>query len=173
MSVLHLYNRPSWDDTYSSIMHELAKRSSCLKLKTSALIVKNNQIIAMGYNGTFDKHTECHNYWLDKYKKMDLSDDMDISSFDEWIKSKEFKELHRNWSKCNENHAEANALRWISAADTNNCTMYTLYSPCSACAKDIIAHKIKTVYYKYMYKHGIDAIDILGKANINVLKIKD
>jgi dCMP deaminase len=172
MDKLIEFKRPSWHQVFGDMLDVLAKRSTCLKMKTSAMVVKDNQIIATGYNGTFDKHLECNAYWLDYYKKLPIDNTIDISCFTDWVETNEFKELHRIWSKANELHAEANALKWISRNQASGCILYTRHSPCDACAKDIIAHNIKTVYYKYLYKHGSNAIDTLTKAGVVINKIE-
>lgn len=156
--------RPSWHKIYFGILQSVVKRCLCIKLQTAAIIVRGSQVIAMGYNGTFSKSLECMEYWHSYYKKRNI-----LISFDEWCKTDEFKNLHREWSKQHEIHAEANALRWIPPAD--DCIMYTLYSPCISCTKDIIAHNIKTVYYKHKYKHGQDSIILLHKMGIPCVQV--
>ena len=158
--------RPSWDKTWLDMLEILKNRSSCVKLKTAASIVKNNQLLATGYNGTFSNQEECYEHWEKEYKNRVLQ-----IPFNEWLETHEFKKLHRDWSIANEIHAEANALKWISRADTSGCILYTLYSPCNACAKDIIAHGIKTVYYRYLYKHGNEAISTLEKLGVYIMQI--
>ena len=145
----------------------LARRSTCLKIRTAAMIVKNTQIKGIGYNGTFSNCKECNEYWSDEYKKLNL-----YISFDEWLKTDEFKNLHREWSLKNEVHAESNALKQISKNDINGCILYTLYSPCDACTKDIIAHNIKILYYKYEYLRGFDALIRLKEHGIECNKIE-
>ena len=247
------YSRPSWDKIFLEILEIVAKRSMCLKMNTAALVVKDTQIISIGYNGTFSKHEECIDYWKRyyvenirnkfnieediqpsdtqpdtqpiKYRKIDNDTATSISSissipsiygsldntvdlnnsisssttdssatdthnsttdtsnsvalrskgenilFNLWIQTPYFKTLHKQWSALNEIHAEANALKWIPGNKNENYVMYTLYSPCDACAKDIIAHGIKKVYYKHLYKHGIQALKILEKSEIQVVNI--
>ena len=155
--------RPSWDSVFMEFVEILAKRSTCVKMQTAAVITHETQIISIGYNGTFSKSPECLNYWLNLYKKINL----DIS-FVEWQETDEFKLLHREWAKSEEIHAEANALGWISKFDdTLNYTMYTLYSPCDACAKEIIKYGIGCIYYKYKYKHGDKALERLMMQGID------
>lgn len=158
--------RISWHEFFINVMEILTKRSSCIKLKTAALIVHDTQILSIGYNGTFPGDVECNNYWFEYYKTTSQS-----ISFADWCKTDEFRSLHRKWSLANEIHAEANALKWISRKDTKDCVMYTLYSPCDLCAKDIIAHNIKTVYYKHLYKHGEESLKKLDKYGVKCIKL--
>ena len=43
--------RPSWDDYFKEIVLVTAKRSSCERLNVGCILVKDNRIIAQGYNG--------------------------------------------------------------------------------------------------------------------------
>jgi dCMP deaminase len=156
-------SRPSWDKIFIDILEIIKDRSTCLKIKTAALIVKDTQIISIGYNGTFAKCTECADYWYEKYKQMNSG-----MSFDEWLLTREFRDGHREWSKSYEIHAESNALSWISKHDNCKYIMYSLYSPCDACAKEIIKYKnvIDRVIYKNKYSRGDDALKRLRDMEI-------
>ena len=43
--------RPTWDEYFKEITYTTAKRSSCEKLNVGCLFIKDNRIIAQGYNG--------------------------------------------------------------------------------------------------------------------------
>ena len=43
--------RPSWDEYWMKITRIVAQRSTCLRRKTGAILVKDNRLIAQGYNG--------------------------------------------------------------------------------------------------------------------------
>jgi len=43
--------RPSWDEYFMRIAHEVAKRSTCLRRSVGALVVLDKRILATGYNG--------------------------------------------------------------------------------------------------------------------------
>ena len=86
--------------------------------------------------------------------------------FEQWLMQTDIKTRHREWSIRNEMHAEANALRYLSADNTENCVLYTLYSPCDMCAKAIRAHGIKRIVYMYEYARGQHAIEMLTKAGV-------
>ena len=155
-------DRVSWDEVFIQFLENLARRSTCLKLKTSAIIVQDTQIISLGYNGTFPHADECCDYWHAIYKKKNL-----LIPFDYWLTTDEFRDAHREWSCSEEVHAEANALKWVNKRDiTDDTIMYSLNSPCDACAKDIIAHGIKTVFYKHKYKRGDNALERFKKYGV-------
>ena len=44
-------DRPSWDEYYKELCIVTAKRSPCHRLHVGCLLVKDNRIIAQGYNG--------------------------------------------------------------------------------------------------------------------------
>ncbi len=157
--------RPSWHSTFLDFMEVLSKRSMCLKYKTSAVLVKDFQIIAMGYNGTFSGRAECCDYWRDYYDRNIIN--KDFCSFEQFINSIEFRTKHREWALTNEIHAEINALNWVSKRDIDDsCILYTLYSPCDNCAKTIISYGIKNVVYKYKYPNGTLALRKMSENGI-------
>ena len=43
--------RPTWDEYFMEITHLVAKRSTCLRRQVGAVIVKDKNILATGYNG--------------------------------------------------------------------------------------------------------------------------
>lgn len=65
-------------------------------------------------------------------------------------------------------HAETNALSRIKIGQGHllACTLL----PCANCASNIVAHGIKTVIYKELYKRDLTAIDIFKFYNIECLQ---
>ncbi len=43
--------RPSWDEYFMSIAEQVSGRSTCLRRRTGAVLVKDKRILATGYNG--------------------------------------------------------------------------------------------------------------------------
>ena len=43
--------RPSWDEYFRELTLVTAKRSACERLKVGCVVVKDNRIVAQGYNG--------------------------------------------------------------------------------------------------------------------------
>lgn len=165
-------SRPSFPQLFMNICEMVAERSLCVKIKTASIVVKGSQILAIGYNGTQSGAVECDEHWRNIW----LSEGMDQKrTFEEWIQTNEFKDRHRIWSIAEEIHAEANALAWISKRDVlahaHDYIMYTLYSPCDTCAKTIINHGIKKLYYRKVYKHGSNALVRLRDFGVEVYKI--
>ncbi len=44
--------RPSWDEYFMNIAHEVACRSTCNRAQVGAVIVKDKRILTTGYNGS-------------------------------------------------------------------------------------------------------------------------
>jgi dCMP deaminase len=86
-------NRPNWNEYFFNIAEEVAKRSSCMRNKVGAVIVKDKNIISTGYNGAPKHQKNCAEIgfcYRDKHK----------------IKSGTSLELCRAVGS----HAEANAI---------------------------------------------------------------
>lgn len=163
-------SRPEWHKTFMDMLEVLAKRSTCLKIQTASMIVKDKQIKGIGYNGTFSGSKECCSYWYDEYNTNNQEPDKK-RSFTNWIHTNEFKDAHRQWSLLNEIHAEVNAIKQVSKNDIQGCILYTLYSPCDLCAKDIIAHDITTIYFRYLYSRGTNALTQLRRHHVDCVQI--
>ena len=44
------YTRPDWDEYFLNIAEEVGKRSTCLRRRYGAIIVKDKIIVSTGYN---------------------------------------------------------------------------------------------------------------------------
>lgn len=168
-NILIKSSRPSWDKTFTDILFTIAQRSCCVKYKVSSILVRDQQILSIGYNGTLPNAVECNQYWSEWFY---LSGEFKKHlSFDNWIQTKKFKEMHSEWSKINELHAEANVLASISKKEVQqNDVIYSMYAPCENCAKSIVYHGIKNVKYIYEYSRP-DGINILKNNGVNVTQI--
>lgn len=125
-----------------SIAKEVSNASYCKRAKVGAILVKDDNIISFGYNGTpsgFENVCECKN---------------------ENITRKEVL------------HAESNAITKCSKScySSLNSTLYITLSPCFECSKLIIQAGIKEVIYLEEYRHT-EGIDLLKQANIHVYKM--
>ncbi len=112
--------RPTWDEYFMKITHLVSERSTCMRRKVGAVIVKDKRIISTGYNGAPRGLAHC----------------LEIGCMREQlgIPSGERHEM------CRGAHAEQNAI--IQSASSgigmNGATMYCTTAPCSTCAKMII-----------------------------------
>lgn len=153
-------SRPNWNETFMDMCEVLAKRSTCLRLQTASIIVKNNVIISIGYNGVCSGEQHCCDYWKENFGQ-------------EFIQSSEFYDQHHLWSVDRELHAEMNAILQAGkhGIALNESKLYTIYSPCIQCAKTILMSGIRQVYYKKLYKRNTVGIKFLNERGVECIEI--
>lgn len=143
--------RESWDTIFIQMANLVAKRSSCIRMQVGAVLVKDNRVISIGVNGTPRGVEHC----CDKFHGADVT-------------SQEFKDLHREFSRLNEVHAEVNALMFAAknGMSPEGCSIYVSYAPCIDCAKQILAAGIKKVYFATPYDRTMEGRDFLVRNGI-------
>lgn len=121
--------RPTWDEYFLAIAEVVATRADCVRRKVGAVIVKDNRIVATGYNGAPAGKPGCQSC------PRRLSGVESGSSYD------------TGPGTCVAIHAEINSLLY---ADRDHCvggTIYVTDKPCYNCEKAIIgAGIVRTVY---------------------------
>lgn len=146
-------SRPSWDEYFLQIAKDVATRSTCLRRKVGALIVRDKQILATGYNGAPAKLPHCKVTGCLREKL--------------GVKSGERHEL------CRGLHSEHNAiiqaaLHGVSVKDS---ILYLTNQPCIICAKMIINAGIKEIVTAGDYPDKM-AAEFLKCAAVKVRKLK-
>lgn len=97
--------RPSKDAYYLSIARAVAERSTCLRRKYGAVVVKNDEIIATGYNGAPRGESNC----------------CDIGSC---IREESHIPHGERYEMCHSVHAEMNAIISASRIEMSGGTLY-------------------------------------------------
>ncbi|MEK9804818.1 MAG: dCMP deaminase family protein [Euryarchaeota archaeon] len=136
-------------DAYMDVAERFAQLSSAKRLNVGAIVVKDDRIISIGYNGMPSGWTnECEESW-------------------EWPDG--HPEMR---TKPEVLHAESNAIAKLarSAESGEGASIFITHSPCIECAKLIYQSGITTVYYKNEYR-STQGIDFLEKSKLNVVKI--
>ncbi|KAJ2844715.1 Deoxycytidine monophosphate (dCMP) deaminase, partial [Coemansia erecta] len=143
--------RPSWD-TYFMLLSELAShRANCMKRKVGCILVKDNQIIATGYNGTPKGITNCNEGGCPR-----CNDGTPCGV---------------SLDHCLCIHAEENALLEAGRGRVRNAEGVALYCntcPCLGCAKKIVQVGVKTVVYSKGYGMDELTLKLFKEANIIV-----
>ena len=126
--------------------------SSARRLQVGCVVVKDNTIIGIGYNGMpsgWDNNCE---------------DEITIEEDEKFIKGLK--------TKPEVLHAETNALAKIarSTNSSDGASIFITHAPCLDCAKLVYQSGIKSVYYRNSYKNT-DGIDFLNKCNVEVTMI--
>ena len=169
MKGIESINRPSWDTLFIKIAEDVALRSTCIRLSVGAVIVNNNRIVSIGYNGSLPNSKHCVDHFIDIYNSK-----VSTITLDEWLKTKEFLDLHLDWSNRHELHAEQNAIIFAAkkGISIENTTLYVTTSPCIICSKLIAQSGIIRVVYKNEYDREQDGLQLLRQQNIVVEKYK-
>lgn len=150
----------------------VAGQSTCTRLQVGAVMVREGRVISIGYNGVPSKQLHCDDYFKAEYEK---SYKDKYSSWEEFIKSAEFKDLHGKFSNENELHAEQNAILFAAknGIATGKSSLYITLSPCINCAKIIISAGIEKVYYKELYDRSQEGVVLLMKNGVECIHFKD
>lgn len=117
--------RPDWDTYFSDIAIAVAQRADCTRRKCGAVIVKNNRIVATGYNGVPAGDPGCLTEGGCPRGQLSYSELAAYSSYD------------TGPGECRGLHAEQNCLLYSSRADVEGGTMYVTHEPCDGCRKMI------------------------------------
>lgn len=162
-------NRPTWNNTYMNMCDILAQRSTCCRIQTASIIVKDNIIISVGYNGVVSGQEHCIDYWQIEYDILKRRTRLE-DSFDEFLNGEYFSSAHHELSNKNEIHGEMNAILFAgkNGIPLQDSTLYTIYSPCIHCAKSIYTSGIKKVVYKKVYHRSIEGLEFLRDRGIEI-----
>lgn len=66
------FSRPSWDEYFIEISKVVSSRSTCLRRRYGAVIVKDNVIISTGYNGAPRGSVNCVDLGTCKRKELNI-----------------------------------------------------------------------------------------------------
>lgn len=139
--------------------------SSAVRLQVGCVVVKDNTIIGIGYNGMPSD-------WDNNCEDKVYANEWSIDNV-EWEYQEEDSEHPYNLkTKPEVLHAETNALAKIarSTNSSDGASMFITHAPCLDCAKLVYQSGIKSVYYRNSYKNT-DGIDFLNKCNVEVTMI--
>lgn len=124
------YQRPTWDEYFLMLAKLAATRSTCLAFPVGAVIVKNKQVVATGYNGSPSGSAHCtaQGYCYPGLSSCDASKTLPSRAV----------------------HAEANAISQAAkhGIATDGSSIYVTLEPCLSCLKLIISAGIKEVFYE-------------------------
>ena len=141
-----------------------AKLSSAVRLKVGCVIVKDNTIIGIGYNGMpsgWDNVCEDKIYcddgdWYEQQLPKDAN---------QWLRYKLI-------TKREVLHAETNAIAKLARSTQSGlgASLYVTHAPCVDCAKLVYQSGISSVYYRNSYRDEA-GVEFLTKAGVQVQKI--
>ncbi len=144
--------RPGYDDYFMEMAHVVSKRSTCLRRKVGAILVKDKHILSTGYNGAPKGLKHCEEVGCIRTKMK--------------VPSGERHEL------CRGLHAEQNAI--IQAAvfgvSIKGSTLYCTNTPCVVCVKMLINAGVEEIVYSGDYPDDL-AKKMIAESNIKIRKL--
>ena len=137
-------------DAYMDVAERFAKLSSAVRLQVGAIVVKDDRIISIGYNGMPSGWDNCCE---------------DVVREDE-------VGFQVTKTKAEVLHAESNAVAKLAKSSESGlgATMFVTHAPCIDCAKLVYQSGIATVYYKNNYR-STQGLEFLTKSNVDVIKV--
>ena len=142
-------DRPGWDLYFLSIALVVASRSTCLRRRVGAVVVRQGHILSTGYNGAPRGVPHC--------------DEVGCLRQQRAIPSGERHEL------CRGAHAETNAIVQAAATGTRTegAEVYCTHEPCGLCTKVLINAGIVRIVYAEPYEDPV-ARELRRQAGIEV-----
>jgi len=145
--------RPSWDQYFLTITRQVAERSTCNRAKVGAVIVREKNILATGYNGAPAGLPHCHEVGCLIYQSKTPTGE--------------------NEENCYRTiHAEINAIAQAAknGVSIRDADIYVTHTPCIHCLKVLINTGIKRIFYEKEYKlHTVS--ELLTSTDVTLQKI--
>ena len=133
--------RPTWDEYFKEIVNITSKRSVCSRLKVGCLLIKDNRIIAQGYNGYLPG---CNHEPI-------------------------YKDGHNIGTIHAEQNAITDCAR--RGVSTENCTAIITHYPCFNCFKLLAASGVESIKYINDYNNDSEVFSLAKKKNMSIIKI--
>ena len=129
--------RPSWDEYFMTITRQVAERSTCVRAKVGAVIVRDRSILATGYNGAPAGLPHCLDVGCLIYTSRTPSGENEENCF-------------------RTIHAEINAIAQAAknGASIRDADIYITHTPCIHCVKVLINTGIRRIFYEREYKRA-------------------
>ncbi len=131
--------RPNWDKYFLMMAKLAATRSTCLVFPVGAVIVKDRQVLATGYNGspTGSVHCTAQGFCYPGLSTCAASQTLPSRAV----------------------HAEANAIAQAAkhGISTDGASIYVTLEPCISCLKLVVSAGIREVYYETSFNKGNNA----------------
>ena len=143
-------------DAHIKVAEIYASLSTARRLQVGAIVVKDNRVISIGYNGM-------PSGW-------DNNCESEATEFNLVTKSR--TGTGKLTTRPEVLHAETNAIAKLARSNENglNATMFITHAPCLDCAKLIYQSGISNVYYRNAYREST-GVEFLLKSGVEVEQI--
>lgn len=163
---------------YMRTAKTFAELSSARRLHVGAIVVKDDRIISIGYNGMpagWDNDCETKE-WMDQDSGGWLSSDEIQERWPhEELSDEDLQPIGRYRLKTKPEvlHAEMNAISKLarSTESGNGADIFITHAPCIECAKLIYQSGISRVFYEQEYR-STDGIKFLQKSGVAIEKLQ-
>jgi dCMP deaminase len=141
-------NRPNWHEYFMMLAKLVSVRSTCNSRKVGAIIVKNNRILATGYNGAVHGAPHC----IDRGPDFCMRRSIGAHDADKY-------------NYCISSHAEVNAIDQAArfGIPLDGSVLYCTLEPCNWCFKQLIQAGIKEIYYEHVYESKNKEFDVFWR----------
>lgn len=174
--------KQKFKEAYMKTAETFSELSHARRLHVGAIVVKDNRIISIGYNGMpagWDNNCEDVEWmgdaggWLDPEEieeRWPYEGEMITFHGDETVNRR--MNRYRLKTKPEVLHAETNAISKLakSTESGNGASMFITHSPCLDCAKLIFQSGINSVFYRNSYRSE-DGIKFLEQSGVTVEQI--
>lgn len=145
------YKRPSWDKYFMEVMGAIAKRGTCDRGRSGAVIARKNQILTTGYVGSPKGLPHC--------------DDVGHQ-----MKTVKHEDGHESQHCVRTIHAEQNAIAQAArlGIPIEGATLYCRMTPCRVCAMMIINAGIERVVCESKYHAGAESEEMFRAAEVEI-----
>ena len=152
--------KPKFLNAHMKAAEVYSQLSSARRLQVGCVVVKDNTIIGIGYNGMpsgWDNDCEKRSYTNIDSKWQYLDEDGSTYSL---VTRPEVL------------HAESNALAKVarSTNSSEGASVFVTHAPCLDCAKMMYQAGVNSVYYRSSYR-DTSGVDFLKECNIEVKQI--
>jgi len=147
--------KPKFQKLYNNIAHEVAKMSHARRLQVGAVIVKDDRVISMGYNGMpagWDNNCESEETEFDLVTKTRTGNGI-LTTRPEVL------------------HAESNSIAKLAKSNDSGdgADIFITHAPCMECSKLIFQSGIRRVFYSENYRDD-NGIKFLKQSGVEVVK---
>lgn len=133
---------------YMDVASRFAELSTARRLHVGAIVVKDDRIISIGYNGMPAG-------WDNNCEDVEITfDERDTHSHSDWTYDETKKQYHRLKTKPEVLHAESNAIAKLARSNDSGdgADIFITHAPCMDCAKLIFQSGIRRVFYGHAYR---------------------
>jgi len=169
-------------DYFMDVAERTSQLSHARRLHVGAIIVKDDRIISIGYNGMpsgWDNDCEDKDYmsvdaggWLDPDEIKEGWPFEEIQVITNSYGSFEIARRYRLKTKPEVLHAESNAIAKLAKSNNSGlgATMFVTHAPCLECAKLIYQSGIGHILYRSAYRDS-SGVTFLEKSGVKVNQI--